>query len=78
MPHAQQPLTLLDSGGEAQLASFDLLYGHLQPRGQKLCYFQVQHKLLSIAAKKAQHSANSDGTVLSVLKASWHRRAGRE
>lgn len=57
-PCAQQLLTLLDSGGEAQLASLDLLYGCLQAWGQKLCYFQVQHELLCIAAKRAYCNAN--------------------
>ena len=57
VPRAQWPLTLLDGGGQAQFASFDLLYGHLQPRGQKLRYLQVQHELLCIAAKKAHCKA---------------------
>lgn len=57
-PCDQQLLTLLDSGGEAQLASLDLFYGCLQAWGQKLCYFQVQHELLCIAAKRAYCNAN--------------------
>lgn len=55
----QRPLTLLDSGGQAQLASFDLLYGCLQARRQQLCDFQVQHQLLCIAAKKARCNTNT-------------------
>lgn len=54
---ARRALTLLDGGGEAQLASFDLLYGHLQPRGQQLRYLQIQHELLCIAAKKEDCNA---------------------
>lgn len=77
---AQQPLTLFDSGGEAQLASLDLLYGCLQTWGQKLCHFQVQHKLLRIAAKKAYCNATDQQGGSTCPEDVWHKDTcgGRE